>query len=96
MQSEFADSGLKIIAVNVDKERVLAEEFLAETPAEFQIYYDPDGKLAEEFDVQAMPSSFLMDANGNIISRHHGFRLANTQEYEQEIRNALESQQPNH
>jgi cytochrome c biogenesis protein CcmG, thiol:disulfide interchange protein DsbE len=91
MQQKYSGDGFSVIAVNVDKERSLAEEFLAEFPAQFPVHYDPSGQLAESFDVQAMPSSFLMDADGNIIARHYGFRLADTKEYEAKIQAALES-----
>jgi len=89
MQAKYSADGFSIIAVNVDKDRDLAAEFLAEYPAQFQIHYDPAGRLAEEFDVQAMPSSFLLDAQGNVIAKHYGFRLADTDEYESNIRAAI-------
>ena len=89
MQAKYSADGLAIVAINVDKELSLAEAFLADTPAEFRVHYDPQGKLAEEFDVQAMPSSFLLNSNGDVIARHYGFRLADSAEYEAEIRSAL-------
>lgn len=89
MYRKYAADGFEIIAVNVDKDRKLAEEFLAETPADFRLHYDPAGSLAAEFDVQAMPSSFVLDADGNVLARHYGFKLADTAEYEQTIRAAL-------
>jgi len=92
MHEKYADQGLTIIAVNVDKERRLAEQFLRETPARFKLHYDPEGRLAEAFGVQAMPSSFMLDADGNVLATHYGFKLANTEEYEQAIRSALAGQ----
>jgi peroxiredoxin len=89
MYRKYAADGLEIIAVNVDKDRKLAEEFLAETPAEFRLHFDPSGGLAEDFGVQAMPSSFVLDASGNVLATHYGFKLADTEEYEQTIRAAL-------
>jgi cytochrome c biogenesis protein CcmG/thiol:disulfide interchange protein DsbE len=86
----YGDQGLQIIGVNVDKERGLAEEFLVETPASFDLRYDPAGALAERFGVQAMPSSFLLDADGNVIATHYGFRFADTEDYEAAIVAALE------
>jgi len=87
----YGDQGLQIIGVNVDKERELAEDFLAETPAKFDLRYDPAGALAEGFGVQAMPSSFLLDADGNVIATHFGFRLADTEDYEAAIVAALDA-----
>jgi thiol-disulfide isomerase/thioredoxin len=91
MQQKYSADGFSVIAVNVDKDRALAEEFLAEYPAQFPIHYDPSGTLAQAYDVQAMPSSFLMDAQGNVLASHYGFRLADASEYEAKIRAALES-----
>jgi cytochrome c biogenesis protein CcmG/thiol:disulfide interchange protein DsbE len=89
MLERYGDQGLQIIGVNVDKERSLAAEFLAETPADFELRYDPAGALAERFDVQAMPSSFLLDPEGKVIATHFGFRFADADEYEASIVAAL-------
>jgi thiol-disulfide isomerase/thioredoxin len=94
MYEKYASEGLQIIAVNVDKERALADEFLEETPAEFRLHFDPSGQLAETFGVQAMPSSFVLDASGNVLATHYGFKLADTAQYEQAIRAALDNAAP--
>lgn len=89
MHRKYAEQGLQIIAVNVDTERALADEFLEETPAEFALHFDPSGGLAERFDVQAMPSSFVLDASGTLLAEHYGFKLADADEYERAIVEAL-------
>lgn len=91
MQSKYGPAGLQIIAVNLDKDRALADGFLAEVPARFALRFDPAGKLAGEFGVQAMPSSYLLDADGNVLERHLGFRSADTAEYERGIADALKA-----
>ncbi len=95
MHRKYAADGLQIIAVNLDKDRALADGFLAELPAEFALRFDPQGSLAKEFAVQAMPSSYLLDASGNVIERHFGFKLADADEYEKAIQKAL-SAAPKH
>jgi len=89
MHDKYAEQGLQIVAVNLDKERALADGFLAETPAKFTVRFDPAAKLAKQFEVQAMPSSYLLDAAGNVIAKHFGFKLADASEYEAEIKDAL-------
>jgi thiol-disulfide isomerase/thioredoxin len=89
MHTKYAARGLQIIAVNLDTERAAAERFLEETPAEFALRFDPSGTLAKEFDVQAMPSSYVLDAAGNVLSRHFGFKLASARDYEEAIVEAL-------
>jgi thiol-disulfide isomerase/thioredoxin len=89
MHRKYGGQGLEIVAVNLDAERGPADGFLAETPAEFTVRFDPQGTLAERFEVQAMPSSYLLDAEGNVIASHFGFKLADTAEYEAQIKAAL-------
>jgi thiol-disulfide isomerase/thioredoxin len=89
MHRKFGPAGLQIIAVNLDKDRELADRFLAEVPAEFALRFDPSAALAKEFGVQAMPSSFLLDAQGNVLETHFGFKTADVGEYERAIEAAL-------
>lgn len=90
MHRKYGAGGLQIIAVNLDKDRALADRFLAEVPAEFALRFDPAGALAKQFGVQAMPSSFLIDADGKVLASHAGFRTADTADYERAIESALE------
>jgi hypothetical protein len=89
MQRKYGPRGLQIIGVNLDKERALADGFLAEVPAAFALRFDPAAALARQFGVQAMPSSYLLDADGNVLDSHFGFRTADSAGYEQAIEAAL-------
>lgn len=89
MHDKYGTEGLVIIGVNVDKERAEAMEFLREYPANFRIHYDPEGALARDYDVQGMPSSFVIGRNGRVTIRHLGFKVKKQQEYEAAIVAAL-------
>ena len=58
----------------------------ASTPAQFRIVYDPDGVLPENFGVRGMPTSFLIDRNGQVQSRHEGFLLRDREALAQQVR----------
>lgn len=89
MHRKYGDQGFEIIAINLDKDRALADGFLADVPAEFGVRFDPAGNLAKQFKVQSMPSSYLLDADGKVLASHYGFRTADAAEYEQAIQSAL-------
>lgn len=74
LEREYGPQGLVVIAVNVDTERRLAAEFLAENPVSFKIAYDPAGKLAEEWKLEGMPTTVLIGRDGKTRSRQVGFR----------------------
>jgi thiol-disulfide isomerase/thioredoxin len=94
MHRKYGPDGLQIIAVNLDKDRALADKFLAEVPAEFALRFDPAGELAKHYGVQAMPSSYLIDADGNVLATHAGFRTGDAPEYERAIQEALSKSRP--
>jgi cytochrome c biogenesis protein CcmG/thiol:disulfide interchange protein DsbE len=85
MQSRYGRDGLKVIAVNLDKKRELAERFLEELQAQFTVAFDPDGKVAEQYQLMGMPTSFLIDRQGKIHSTHVGFREPDKGRMEAEI-----------
>jgi thiol-disulfide isomerase/thioredoxin len=74
LQRRYGSQGLVVIAVNVDTERRLATSFLTETPVGFKIVYDPAGKLAEEWQLQGMPTTVLIGRDGKPLPQHVGFR----------------------
>lgn len=89
MHDKYSDDGLVIVGVNLDNEHDAALAFLEEYPARFRIHYDRDKALAREFGVVAMPSSYLLDRNGDVISKHYGFKVKKQDEYEAAIISAL-------
>jgi cytochrome c biogenesis protein CcmG/thiol:disulfide interchange protein DsbE len=93
MQEKYGAQGLVIVGVNMDAEPELAQAFLDDFPANFQIIEDASGELAKEFDVIAMPSSYVIDRNGDIVERHLGFKVKRQDEYEALIRSVLTSNQ---
>lgn len=89
MQNRYGKKGLKVIAVNMDQDRQAAKDFLSKQPADFHILYDPKGKIAEQYNVQAMPSAYFIDKQGNISREKKGFKLKDTDELEHYIQSLL-------
>jgi thiol-disulfide isomerase/thioredoxin len=82
MQAKYADDGLVIVGINMDAEAGEAATFLRDYPADFEILYDPTGDIAQDFEVIAMPSSYIFDRDGNQVTRHLGFKVRQQDEYE--------------
>lgn len=90
LQARFGNKGLKIIAINLDKDREQSQAFLDATKPTFTIAYDPDGKSAEAYRVMGMPSSYLIDRKGQLHSSHIGFRDKDKAALEQQIEELLQ------
>jgi thiol-disulfide isomerase/thioredoxin len=91
MHDRYAAKGLTIVAINLDKERHDAEEFLHEFAPPFLVAFDPSGTTADAFRVGTMPSSFLVGRTGAILHAAAGFDEAGAPLLEQKIREALGS-----
>jgi cytochrome c biogenesis protein CcmG/thiol:disulfide interchange protein DsbE len=84
IQAKYGNK-LKVIAINLDQDRAEADKFLKQNQPKFTIAFDPAGKTAEAYKVKAMPSSYLIDSNGKIVSSHAGFRSQDKAELEKLI-----------
>jgi cytochrome c biogenesis protein CcmG/thiol:disulfide interchange protein DsbE len=89
MLERYGEQGLAVVAVNLDRNRQAADTFLGKFPAPFVVAFDPAGKTAEAFHVQAMPSSFLVSRDGTIVYSHEGFEQAKAAAVEDRIKEAL-------
>ena len=56
MARKYEQRGLVIVAVNVDESAEAADSFLQGTSYQFEYVYDPEGRLAEHFAIDAMPA----------------------------------------
>ena len=86
MQKKYGPTGFTVVAVNVDKKRPDAERFLQTTPAKFTVVYDPVGTAPSAWNVKAMPTSYVIDAKGNVAMVESGFKDENVPELENRIR----------
>jgi len=86
LHEEFHDSGLDVVAINVDEDAKSARAFLAGKSPSMNVFFDPQGRSPEAFKVEGMPSSFLIDRDGNIRFRHMGFNDQTRTDFRREIR----------
>jgi thiol-disulfide isomerase/thioredoxin len=73
MQEEYGPSGFQVISVNVDRIPDKARPWIARFNLPFPVMVDPDAEVMGLFDVMAMPTSVLVDMDGNVLEVHTGF-----------------------
>ena len=86
MQSLYGSEGFIVIAINLDESRTKADKFLQQIPANFDVAFDPQGNTAEAYKIKAMPSSYLIDKNGNVVHANLGFRSNDEDKLETKIK----------
>lgn len=78
LYEKYQSSGLEIVAVGVDKDHSAALKFLEQNPVSFPVVFDSSGNLAELYELEAMPTSFIYDRKGILDSHHRGFHEEET------------------
>jgi len=89
LQERYGEKGLTVVAINLDQDRKAADAFLGKYPTPFRVAFDPQGKTAEAFHVEAMPSSFVIGRDGRVLERHAGFDPKKAAELEERIAKEL-------
>ena len=89
IHSRYDSKKFTIIAVNLDANKKDATKFLGKMPADFDIAYDPNGKVAAKYNLKAMPSSYLIDKKGQLVFAHKGYREGDSTEIEEKIRKLI-------
>ena len=91
MKQRYAEKGFEILAVNLDKDRKLADAFLKEMQVNFIVAFDESGVTASDYKIKGMPSSYLIGRNGIVHASHIGFREKDKDKLEQVIKNLLDN-----
>jgi peroxiredoxin len=89
LHQRYHDLGFTLLGVNVEENSRLSDKFLEETPVTFQILFDPENKVSNLYKVVAMPSTVLVDREGNMRYIHHGYQPGYENEYQSQIRALL-------
>ena len=95
MEARYGEDGFKVIGINVDHDKAKASKFLERIPADFEIAYDPEGTVADMYSLKVMPSSFIIDQEGNLIHKHKGFKASDGTRMENMIKDLLEDEKTN-
>ncbi len=94
IQASYGAEGLVILAVNLDRDRAKADEFLATDRGQLNILYDPKGDIARQFNFKDMPTAFLIGRDGKVHSVHSGFEIGNKNAYLADVVSLLHQKAP--
>jgi peroxiredoxin len=71
----YRDRGLVILAISGDRtNRSTVETFVQELGVTFPILLDPAGEVFAQYGVRGLPTSYLLDRRGRIVSAEAGAR----------------------
>jgi peroxiredoxin len=83
---KYEPLGFTLLGVNVEENSADGQAFLKDRPVSFPVLYDPENGISQLYDVVAMPSTVLIDRQGNVRYLHHGYKPGYENEYMDQIR----------
>ena len=89
MQKKYATQGLTVLAVNEDSKRESVDQALRDLSPSFTALLDSGGAIATQFSLPTMPSSFLIDREGNVRAVFKGFHEGDDALIEKQIQELL-------
>lgn len=81
--------GFTLLGVNVEENSRAAKNYLKDVKVSFPILFDTTNKTSKLYDVSAMPTTILIDRNGNKRFLHKGYKPGYENDYKKQIKKLL-------
>ena len=89
LYKKWKPKGLVVMAINLDDNTKERDQFLKTTLLDFPIFADGNPKYFDLFDVQVVPTLFVLDKNKRIIKMIRGFSENDKKEIEKALKELL-------
>ncbi len=89
LHEQYRKAGFTLLGVNVDDKPQAAQDMARQLGVGFPLLFDSDKQVSRRYDVDAMPTTLLIDRAGKVRHIHRGFRPGYEIRYEAEIKELL-------
>lgn len=91
LADSLADSGVRVVGVNVDSPRNLSKvaPYARSLGVEYPVLLDTDSRVTSDLNVQAMPTLIVIDSERTIVFVHEGFRAGDEVAIRDEVTSLL-------
>jgi len=89
IHKKYKRLGFTLLGVNVEENSSDAKNYLKDVNVTFPILFDRTQKTSKLYDVSAMPTTILIDRNGNKRFIHKGYKAGYENDYKKQIKKLL-------
>jgi peroxiredoxin len=83
---KIKDEGIAMIAINVGESADEVFAFTAEYPIDFTVLLDEEGKVSTTWPIRGLPTTFILDPEGNLVYQAVGGREWDADEILDQVR----------
>lgn len=89
IHKKYKSLGFTLLGVNVEQDSSAAKRYLKDVKVSFPILFDVTNKTSKLYNVSAMPTTILIDRNGNKRFLHKGYKAGYENDYKKQIKELL-------
>ena len=86
MYKKYKKLGFVILGVNVEQDSSKANAYLSDVSVSFPILYDNNNTASKLYNVSAMPTTVIIDRNGNMRYLHKGYKPGYEKDYKKQVK----------
>lgn len=86
---KYQDLGVSVWGVNVEQENQAGRDFLADLNLSFPILFDASNTLSETYQVEAMPTTIIVDRDGLVRYAYQGYKPGYEKKYAKAIKKLI-------
>ena len=86
LHKKYEQLGFTVLGVNVEEDVKNARGFLKNFPVNFPVLLDTTNKVSKQYNVLAMPTTVVVDRDGNMRYLHKGYKPGDEKKYQQMVK----------
>ena len=90
IHKKYKDKGLVVVGVSVDMSDRVVKKFVESKGLTYLILLDKDNLVSDLYNVFSIPTTIIIDKNGNIVTKKVGFNKSYERYYEETVKKLLE------
>lgn len=89
LYARYKPLGFTVLGVNIEEDPSKAKALLKDVGVSFPVLFDTQNEVSRLYQVAAMPSTVLVDRDGNMRYLHKGYQPGLEQQYQEQIRTLI-------
>jgi len=89
LQKRYAKLGFTVLGVNVEEDSSAAKKMLREVRVSFPVLFDTTNSASQLYQVSAMPTTVIIDRDGNMRYLHKGYKPGDERIYKKWIKKLI-------
>ena len=89
LHNKYGPLGFTVLGVNVEEQSDAARGFINDFPVDFPVLLDNTNQVSKMYNVVAMPTTVVVDRDGNMRFLHKGYKPGDEQEYRKMVKKLI-------